>query len=55
METETPTPTPTQTPTPSPTPEPQPLSPVEERNAKHATLDESGENRFRRLRSVGYV
>jgi hypothetical protein len=55
METQTPTPTPTQTPTPSPTPQPPQLSPVEERNAKYAKGDESGENRFRRLRSVGYL
>lgn len=43
------------TPTPSPTPQPLPLSPIEERNAKYATLDEDGEKRFRRLFGLGYV
>jgi hypothetical protein len=32
-----------------------PLSPIEERNAKYQTENESGEKRFRRLLGLGYV
>jgi hypothetical protein len=50
---ESPTPTPTLT--PSPTPSIEPLSPVEERDAKYQTENETGTKRFRRLVGLGYV
>jgi len=45
----------TPTPTPTPSPTPLPPTPVDVRNAKYATENESGAERFRRLNALGYV